>query len=387
MFSLPFFEVFMAEKRKRTRTQKPKKNLEQQMKSSSKKKKRTSKETVDYNRLVSSGSTLLNCACTDSPHGAFQQGKFVNIVGDSSSGKTLLALTLFAEANLDEKYDNYLFVYDDVEFGCEFDKEKICGKEAAKRIQPPAKDKEGEDDPSGTVQDFHYNIRKLLKGDKPFIYILDSYDALDTEEDEKKLEEQMKAKEEGKQAKGSYGTSKAIGSSSLFRNIKKALKKTNSILIVISQTRTNINAGLFSPSKTRSGGKALDFYATHIMWMAIIKPIDIERNKIKRQIGVETKVNVTKNRLTGKKRAIDFTIYYDLGIDDIKANIKFLLDVKWWSKKKQKIVAEELGLVETEKVLIREIEKNNLESKLRDIVGEAWKEVEESVKLNRKSRY
>lgn len=57
------------------------------------------KETREYSGLlVSSGNVLLNLACSDKKEGAFVGGTMINIIGDSSSGKTILALTVLAEA-------------------------------------------------------------------------------------------------------------------------------------------------------------------------------------------------------------------------------------------------------------------------------------------------
>ena len=73
--------------------------------------------------LIPSGSIMLNLACSDRWDGAWKPGRIVNIIGDSSSGKTLLALSMFGEMGLREKFDEYRFIYDDAEHALDFDLE------------------------------------------------------------------------------------------------------------------------------------------------------------------------------------------------------------------------------------------------------------------------
>ena len=68
--------------------------------------------------LIPTGSVLLNLACSNSKRGGFGAGKMVNLIGDSSSGKTLLALSMFAEVAKLKQFKDYHFVYDDVEHAC-----------------------------------------------------------------------------------------------------------------------------------------------------------------------------------------------------------------------------------------------------------------------------
>ena len=60
--------------------------------------KRVEKEPeIESMASVPSGSILLNLACSDSYRAAFQLGRMVNLIGDSSSGKTYLALEMLAQ--------------------------------------------------------------------------------------------------------------------------------------------------------------------------------------------------------------------------------------------------------------------------------------------------
>lgn len=331
--------------------------------------------------LVPMGSTLLNLAMSDCIEGGAKKGTMINIIGASHGGKTILALTSFAEANMNDSFENYAFIYDDVERANSFNMEYMFGESCAKRIKAPKNDEEY----SPTVQHFQANVLKLLNKEKPFIYVLDSFDALDSLEDIKKVKEMVSGLEKGKETAGTYGMAKAKAASSILRGIANELANTKSILFIVSQTRDNVD--LFSPQKeTRSGGRALKFYAHHEMWLKPIKTLT--KNGI--QIGSTVEVKVSKNKLTGKVRKVKFNIYYDYGIDDIGSCIDFLLETKRWngggqSKINFKNDFEFDSCLRSK--LISLIEENGLQRKLQKLVKREWDKIEDSLKLNRKSKY
>ena len=336
------------------------------------------KDEYSKDRLISTGSTLLNLALSDSPDGGFSMGKMVNIVGDSNSGKTLLALGICAEMAKYKRFDKHRFIFDDVEAASEFDLRKMFGASVASRIEPPSVDVEGGFKYSDTIQDFQLNISRALANEIPFVWILDSFDAMTSEEAIGRLQDRLKGKEIG----GSYRMDKPKIISETLSMVIRDIKKSDSLLIIVSQTRDNINPMSFE-KKTRSGGRALKFYATHEMWMAVGEKFK-SRDRI---IGVESKVKVTKNKLTGKVRHISFPIYYDYGIDDIGSCIDFMVEEGFWRISKQTIDAIDLELKGTRQYLINQIEENNLEVKLKKAVASSWKSIEDSLKLKRKPKY
>ena len=345
-------------------------------------KKRTEKK--DGGLLIPSGCSLLDLALSDSIEGGWKTGKVVNLIGDSSSGKSLLALSTLAEmANLN-RFKDYSLIFDDIECANEFNLERLFGRQAAQRIEPPRVSPEGDPLYSDMIEDFHYNIRHFLEDDKPFVYILDSFDALDARADADKTDEMLKAHKKGNKTTGTYGLAKPKMASWILRDIKGKLKKTQSLLIVISQTRANLDP--FSRStKTRSGGKALKFYSSHEVWLSIRKTLKSKDLPI----GMIAQAKITKNKLTGKSRTVEFPIYYDYGVDNIGAAVDFLVQAKVWTKKKNSVKAvlrneEFLG---SRKSLISYIEKNNFQIELYHLLGNSWTKREKAVKLNRKPKY
>lgn len=332
--------------------------------------------------LLPTPSSLFNCACADRPDGALSLGRMINLIGDSSSGKTLFALATQAEAANDPRFEDYRLIMDDVENALAFDCSYMFGEKMACRLEPPAVDEGGAPLPSDTIEDFHCNILDALEDGRPFIYVLDSFDALSAEADNEKVDKFREARRKGNKTSGSYAMAKPKKSSEILRHICAKLKQTNSILIIISQTRDNIDPMSFE-KKTRSGGRALKFYAFHEIWLAMAGKIP-SKNRV---IGNKVKARITKNKLTGKIREVEFPIYYDYGVDDIRSCIEFLVTEKYWTKTKLTIHADRLKISGTMDKLIREIEDRGLERKLRWEVGKAWMEIEEALKLNRKPRY
>jgi len=345
---------------------------------------RRKKQTEIPETLLPTGCTILNCILADNAFGGLRKGTIINLIGDSSAGKSILSWTIIA-AMIAEGYDSsYDFYYDDAEAaGDSFDLEKLFGEKTKSIVKPPRTDGNGEPVCSDTIEDFHMHIKDVLKNNKPFIYILDSFDSLDAEADREKLDKALKARKNGNKSSGSYGTAKSRKSSDILRNIRMEIKNTNSVLIIVSQIRDNLNAMAFGSKKTRSGGKALKHYSWHELWLYLGKKIKSKD----RMVGVQTMPKIGKNRQTGKIRDGVFNIYYDLGIDDVEANVDFLLAEGYWKKRKQTIVAEELNLEGTKAKLIQQIEENNLEKQLQHCVQKCWTRIEESLKMDRKKRF
>lgn len=361
-------------------------------------------------------------------------GRFINIVGDKSAGKTFLSNEFIAWGyhNLGK---NFKWVYDDCESGYSFDTESLYGFD----IMP--------ENPvhSTTVEEAFYNISKFaerLKGDQFGIYVLDSLDGLTSEEQDKRAEERIKCIENDKEMKGTYGMGKAkYLSQEFFPQLCSVIEDKNILVIIISQIRDNVD--MFSFEKyARAGGKALDFYAHSVIWLATAKKIE----KSDTPVGVVVKAKTTKSKTPRPFRECLFSFLYDYGLDSIGTGVDYLFDlrtpkgelntkskaIQWngsndldkkqlkdfleeselfdkyensryadldgtdaenmfafiQSKKeyKQKF-QEKFGETMTRDELIQYIEDNNLEEELDRRVEEKWESFEESLKSNRKKKY
>ena len=330
-------------------------------------------------RGLSTGSTLLNLACSSYPDWGFALGTYVFLVGDSVSGKTFLSLTCLAEAARSKRFADYRFVYDNVEGGAMMDIQRFFGGRVAERLESPG------DGCSTTIEEFYYHLDDALAG--PCIYVLDSMDSLTTEDEDDKFAETKKAHRNGRQVSGNYGTSKAKANSANIRRIIPKLRETRSILIVISQTRDNIGFGSQFQPKIRSGGHALRFYANLEIWSSVRSRIKKTVSGKDRQLGIICKAEVKKNRLTGRERTVEIPILHSYGIDDLGSCVDFLVGEGHWKKGGSMIEAKDLGYKAGRDRLIEKIEEDGRERELRELVAKVWEDIESACEVKRKNRY
>jgi RecA/RadA recombinase len=370
-----------------TRSEKSAKSLRKQKRRASK------KEKEQPGLWIPSGSIMMNLACSDRWYGGYKAGTMVNTVGDSGSGKSFLGLSGLAEAFYMGKsgrwkdypmpdLSQYRLIYDDSEYANSFNMVKLFGQEFVDVLEGP--DPDDSTKFSTTIEEFEINIWNAIEDGRPFIYLQDSFDAIDSEDEKEKSKDNREKRKKGEKTKGSYQATKQKTASRMFREITNELAKTKSVLNIISQTRDNLS-GMGFQTKYRAGGKALKFFSSIESWVTYIGSIKKVVNGNKFEIGVNTRVKFGKNKYTGKRREPDFVIYYDYGIDDIGSCIDFLLKNGYWKKKKQTIVAPELSIKKTKPEMIKRIErKENLKIKLFESTQKCWNKIEESLKLDRR---
>ena len=340
---------------------------------------------------ISSGSRLLNLACSGLPDGCFFAGGYFWFVGDSSSGKTMVSLKALAEASINKYFDDYDLIFDNVERGALMDIEEFFGPKLADRLEPPRM-VGGVPKFSEKVEEVYFNLHQRLdavesgKG-KRFIYLVDSIDATTSEYEIEKFLENEKAFRKDEEAVGDYGDGKAKIHSRWIRNMTFRLVKNKCTAIFLSQTRDNIGGERWEPDTVAAGGRALKFYAAFQLWSSLGRKLTKTVNGNDRQIGVISKIAVKKNRLTGKEWSVEVPIYWSSGVDDLGSQIDFLIDEKYWKEKDGKLTAPDFEFEGKKITLLRKIESENLESKLLDIVVKVWREIEEKCRVERKNPY
>jgi RecA/RadA recombinase len=333
---------------------------------------------------LSFGCTLLNLAVSGRCDGGIAKGGYIWFVGDSSAGKSFFSFQLLAEAARNPNFDKHRFIYDNAENGALFEISRFFGRRVADRLEPPYGTRKNPLN-STTIEEFYYNIDDAKKADKPYIYILDSMDALDAEADADKFEEHKKAAAEGKEAKGGYGMSKAKANSQNIKRVVSSLPDHGSILIVLSQTRDKVNSPF--PMKTSAGGRALRFYSHVELWCSIRGTLKRTVAKKEREYGKLIAVDVQKNRISGWEGEVRLPFLKQVGFDDLGSAIDFLVDEKHWTVSNGSIDAPEFKFRGKRESLVHAIEAKNQESKLATLTQFIWRRLQDETILKRKKRY
>lgn len=349
---------------------------------------------LPFDRGLSSGSTVLNLACTGRPDVAFLPGLYYHFVGDSSSGKTFLCLTAFAEAGINPKYKDHRLIFDNAENGALMDLERFFGSAVARRLEPPGGTRK---DPkfSSTVEGFFRHVDDVLDDRKPFLYVLDSTDTLSTKAEIKTVRAARKADDKGEEGKGSFGTSRARDFSTRMRLMHNRLRDDGrSMVFLITQTRDNIGFGAKFDPKTYSGGNALLFYAALQVWFSQAGHIKRKVKGRPRELGIYSRVRLKKNRVTGRDRTALVPILHSHGIDDPGGSVRYLIDEGHWktvmdksTREVKSVEAPEFNFDGSPEKLVQLIEEQGREAELRELTAKVWGEIEEACKVERKPRY
>lgn len=308
-------------------------------------------------QFFGSGCALLDCVLG----GGWVLGRMSNVIGDKSTAKTGVAVE--AMANFARTFPKGWIKYREAESAFDIPYAQTIGlpRERVRLWGDDYRDK-----PFDTVEDMYEDLQKIVDNAKPGVpglYIVDSLDALsDRAEMSRKIDD------------GTYGGNKAKKMGEFFRRLVRPLEEKQVCLLIISQVRANIGA-MFGEKYTRTGGKAMDFYASHCLWLAHLGIINKERNKAKRATAVRIKANCKKNKVGKPFRQCEFEYRFDYGIADVESSLE-------WLKEIDKLKSM-LG-VDTPAAFLKQLEGLNDEDyrqaaeDLGVVVHQAWGEIDAS---------
>lgn len=331
--------------------------------------------------FLHSSSILLNLAASGKgKDGGWARGRIINLVGDGSSGKTLLALELSAyvhhrmlgnESRNFPKVKKVRIIYDNSEGVMDFPIKKMYGESFVDEV---------EWENSSTVQGWGRNVTRAVQDNKPgemLLYIIDSLDALTSEEGLARFEEAAK---KDKAEDGTYGTEKpAYLSKSFFSNMCSLIGEKDVTIVIISQIRMKIGVS-FGEKYNRAGGKSLDFYTHQVCWLSEIEKLKKTFRGEERVYGIRVLARFKRNKVAKPFREAELIILFDYGVDDLNSSLSYLYGPK------VKVIdweGQEFGREE----LIKHIEQNKLQNELAFKVEKWWNEIEDHLKPNRESKY
>lgn len=324
-------------------------------------------------QFISTGCSLLDCVVG----GGWPLGRIVNIVGDKAVGKTLMAIE--AAANFAARYPKGFIWYREAEAA--FD------EPYAVTLGLPVRRVDFGPDGLGTIwdtvedifEDLEVCIAKAAEAGVPGLYIVDSLDALSSRGE---LARKIDA--------GSYRMEKPKVLGELFRRLVRKQKASNVCIIFISQVRDKIGI-VFGEKHTRSGGKALDFYASLALWLSHIGNLSKTIQGVKRITAVQVRAKVKKNKIGMPFRECEFKIRFGYGVDDLDAAVTWLAEVGQLERiglkvagKPQKKIDEEVSKYLAQAAKLPLDEYTILADKVNIELRAAWAEVEDKFKPTRR---
>jgi len=250
---------------------------------------------------ISTGSSILDLAISNRPHGGLPVGKMVEFNGLEGTGKSLLSAHVVA----DTQKKGGVAVVIDTENAAAPEFWKSLGVDLSKLLYVQCE----------TVEDIFAQMERMIaivrksNKDRILTIIVDSVAAAST-----------KVELESDHGKDGYATGKSIIISKAMRKITTMIGRQKVLTVFTNQLRQNLNAMAFGDKYVVSGGKALAYHCS-------VRVRLNNTGKLKKGeeiIGNECKAVVVKNRMGPPQRQAAFDIYFDSGIADYGSWIKVL---------------------------------------------------------------
>lgn len=256
-------------------------------------------------------------------------GRVVEMFGEESSGKSLLALDFVRSA---QKLGG-MGIWVDAEYAFDRKWAELNGVDMDSLLLYPEVAIEKISD---FINESIQTYRMELMENEPIVVVLDSLAALDTEE--ALSQNQMDAKAEmGIRAKALY---------KMLRMRNPIISKTGAILICVNQLRDKVGANMMfagGDTDTTPGGKAMRFFASQRVGLYNKKQITIGSGSNKTLIGKEISFRMKKNKVAPPRAPYSTEVifdpsYGDVGFSKYKGLLDILLDLEILNKSGNSIV-------------------------------------------------
>lgn len=251
---------------------------------------------------VSTGSTILDLAISNRPHGGLPVSRLVELSGLEGTGKSLICAQIISET----QKRGGLSVFFDSEFSVDRTFWHALGVNI-KNVNYV---------PFTTLEELFTQLELCIaafrKADKNRLLTI-FVDSVAQASVEKEMESEHGV--------DGYNTGKSIIISKAMRKITGLIAKQRILLVFTNQVRYNMNAGPFGDKWIVPGGKALPFACSVRIRLANLGRI---KNSKKDVIGMECQAQVIKNRCGPNYRTAAFDIMYDSGIQDVSSWYEYL---------------------------------------------------------------
>jgi len=324
------------------------------------------KKPLDYARVISTGSTLLDLAISGGRRhgGAIPAGIIVEIFGPESTGKTALAAEI--SASIQAKGGGTKFA----------DPEARLDKEYCEIYGFHLNEKEDYSRPDTVTELFDAIWEWETKPDVVSGYIADSIAALSTK---------MEMEDEDK-----MGMRRAKEFSQGLRKTCRKISSNDKLIILTNQIRDTNNA--MGEKEQSTGGHAVKFYCSLRLKTAFefpqkyIKRSATMSDKVKAEkvIGVNITVKVVKSAVDDPYREAPVKLVFGYGIDDIRANLEYLKKMKGLTK--YHAVDKDWQSIDGAIAYMEEKGENHILT-LKEEVITLWEEIESKLKTERKPKF
>lgn len=326
--------------------------------------------------FLSTGCVLFNLSVTSNKDFGIPRGRVTNLVGDGSSGKTLVCLEIafnFIKSIYSLKSKNFekvkkaKVIYNNSEGVMDFPLEKMYGKNFESLItwkRSETIESAGRD---------YLNEANKLKKHESLLYIIDSWDAFKSIHDSKIREEKDENIVKG------FNLKKQQFSWHFFQESCDLIDKNrvDATLIVVSQTKQKIGV-TFGKKKYRTGGDALNFYTHLVAWLREDKKLEKVRSKEKRAYGIISEVKIERSKVSKPYRTGKFRVLFDYGIDNVGSMGDYL---KNYGRKNWKNIS-----LKDIHSFSKQVEERNLVEKLAKTVEKIWNKIENEFEVELSER-
>jgi recombination protein RecA len=250
---------------------------------------------------VSTGSTILDLAVSNRKYGGLPTGKFIELSGLESTGKSLICAQMIAET----QRKGGLAVF--------FDSESAVDRTFWTALGINVKDVNYV--PFVTLEELFTNMelcvgefRKANK-DRLLTIFVDSLT-------QASIESEMEAEH----GVSGYNTGKAMVIAKAMRKTTGLIARQRILTVFTNQLRYNMNSGPFGEKWITPGGKAFPYACSIRIRFA-------NMGKLKKGddvIGMKCQAQVIKNRLGPNYRSAAFEVHYNSGIQDLASWLDFM---------------------------------------------------------------
>ena len=252
---------------------------------------------TDLTEWISTGSSTLDLAIANRPHGGLPVGRITEITGLEASGKSLLAAHVLA--NTQKK--GGLAVYIDTENAMNEEFLRAIGMDVSKMLYVQL---ETIEDIFESIENIITKVRESSK-DRLVTIVVDSLAGAST-----------KVEMEADYEKDGWATSKAIILSKAMRKVTQMIGRQRICLVFTNQLRQKLGV-MFGDPWTTSGGKAVGFHSSCRLRLKSMGQLKTKVDKQDVVVGMKTSAQVVKNRMGPPLRKAEFEILFESGVDDL----------------------------------------------------------------------